>query len=468
MRVDESRDAEAPLGRDDSGWRGLVAQRAPDGGGGGDCRGFVLCGRAYHRYLQQRLRARNIDYTALCRRLRRLQPPSGRYESLKKQLDPDALLRAARQQAGLDDFGGEAFIEPHRRLLDCAARDVDFSDEGLQHFRYHVVRCLVNRLRIREDFRRHPEILDEDVSDPIVVIGLPRSGTTKMQRILSSLPDTDIQKPYLWQMMNPAPFPDAPPGRPDPRIAVAGRGGLSTDGRPEFEAAHLIAAEEPEEDGLMCDSTFDDWVWSSIFAPSLDYYEWVIQRPHLDNYRHLRTMYQYLQWQNGGRRNRRWVTKNVQHIAYLGELLQCFPNATLIHCHRTPRDSIPSLAKLTLEIWSAVVKEVNPVFAGQAMFGWWQAATERYLAARDALHLDDRIIDIPYERIRRDAVRVAQEIYAGAGRPLTPAQLHCVMRWERDNEQYKHGRNMYSLEQFGLSEAQIDRGFADYIRRFIG
>jgi hypothetical protein len=388
---------------------------------------------------------RSINYAGLARELREFSQPTNRYEELSKALNADELMSIAQKKAGLSDFGSDSFIEPYKKLLDCAAQDVDFSAEGLEDFKYHIVRCLVNKLRIHDDFLRHPEILEEDVSDPIVVIGLPRTGTTKMQRILSALPATQIQKTYLWQMLNPAPFPNAQPGRADPRIAAAAMGRFTSDGRPEYEAAHIVTAQEPEEDGLVCDSTFDDWVWSSVFAPSLHYYEWVMQRPHRENYRHLQRMYKYLQWQNGGRRSttghsRRWVTKNVQHIAHMGELLEFFPNATLIHCHRTPQLSIPSLAKLTMEMWRPIVKQVDPVFTGQAMFKWWHAATERYLIARDKLQLDERIIDIPYERIRNDAINVVQEIYSGIGSPLSPEQLRYIVEWENNNEQHKHGQ----------------------------
>ncbi|MEX6724703.1 sulfotransferase family protein [Parapedomonas caeni] len=407
------------------------------------------------------------DYNTLNVDVARFWPTPDRHEELAQALDPDLLLQQARDQTGLRDFGDDHFLEPYRMLLDSVARDVDFSDQGLRTFRYNVLRCLVNRLRITRDFRQHPEILDEDVDDPIVVIGLPRSGTTKVHRMLAALPRDVIQTPLLWQMMNPAPFPDARPDQPDPRIAAARLGGMTSDERPDYAAAHLVTAQEPEEDVLLCDSTFDDWVWSSVFAPSRRYYDWVIERPHLGNYQHLKRMFQYLQWQDGGRRGRPWITKNVQHIAYLDELLTCFPRATLVHCHRTPHDSIPSLARLTEILWSSIVREVDPVFTGQAIFRWWRTAMDRYMATRQRLHLDDRIIDVPYDRIRRDGLGLVEEIYRRAGRPLTPALLDYPRQWERDNEQHKNGHHAYSLARFGLDAAQIDQGFGDYIRRFI-
>ncbi|MFT5674356.1 MAG: hypothetical protein ACI808_000272 [Paraglaciecola sp.] len=390
-----------------------------------------------------------------------------RYSELKKKLDPYELIQTAQRQSGLNDFGSDNFLEPLNMLLDCAARDVDFSDSGLSSFIHNVNRCLINKLRIHRDFAHHPEILEEDVSDPIVVIGLPRTGTTKMQRILSSLPETEVQKTYLWKMMNPAPFHTMKPGGIDPRIAAAGMGGITSDDRPEYQAAHIATAMEPEEDGLMCDSTFDDWVWSSVLLPSTNYYDWVIKRPHFQNYEHLRTMYQYLQWQNGGKKDRPWVTKNVQHIAYLEELLAFFPNSTLVHCHRSPHSSIPSLVKLTMAMWSSIVKDVDPIFIGQTLLSWWQFAMENYLSTRDRLTLNDRILDIPYERVRNDAVNVATEVYLNNGRELSLANLKYVNDWDLSNEQHMHGKHGYSLQQFGLSEDMINKAFEGYIDRFI-
>lgn len=390
-----------------------------------------------------------------------------RYSVLKTALDPDQLIAIARSQSGLSDFGDDGFIKPYRMLLDCAARDVDFSEQGLQVFRQHIIRCLINKLRIHRDFTQHPEILEEDISDPVVIIGMPRTGTTKMQRILSSLPESDVQKTYLWQMLFPAPFSRIQPGETDPRITATAHSGMTSDERPELKAAHNLTSEEPEEDGIMCDSTFDDWVWSSVFAPSVSYYDWVIKRSHFNNYRHLHRMYQYLQWQNGGRRNRIWITKNVQHIAYLEELLTYFPQATLVHCHRSPLMSVPSLAKLSMELWSAVTREIDPVFTGQTVFQWWRNAMQRYLETRDRLQLDDRIIDVAYEEIRHDGVGIARRIFERMGKTLTTEQIQCMRRWEQNNEQYKNGRHTYCLEDFGLNRNLIERGFADYMQRFI-
>lgn len=335
---------------------------------------------------------------------------NGRAAPVRAELEPAKLIEEARRIAGLADFGDEDFLVPLNKLLQCVTADVAFSEHGLSSFRANIVRCLANRLRTQRDFSAHPEIAEEDVSDPIIIIGLPRTGTTKMQRMLSSLPDSDIQRTPLWQMLYPAPFSDIDPDQPDPRIAAVPAGGLHTDDRPDLAAVHHMTALEPEEDVLMFDATFDDWLWPSIYAPSLSYYEWVMQRPRIENYRYLKRMYQYLQWQNGGKKGRRWISKNVEHIASLDELLAYFPNATIVHCHRDPRTTIPSLSKLTETIWEPLVRDLDRRFVGSCMLEWWGRAIDLYLEARERLSLDARIMDLQYSRIKSDAVGAAAEI----------------------------------------------------------
>ena len=150
----------------------------------------------------------------------------------KSRLDADALMMAASVSAKLEDFGDMGFVEPLREYLAAADRYFPFTETGANGFADGIVNQLVNRLRMTEDLKRHPEILDEDVSDPIVITGMPRTGTTKLQRVLSADP---ANQPLLyWKVINFARFPDAAPGAPDPRIAIA------------KAACEQIATENPE------------------------------------------------------------------------------------------------------------------------------------------------------------------------------------------------------------------------------
>src|SRR5512141_2146549 len=92
------------------------------------------------------------------------------------KLDPDLLMKLASEKAGLTDYGDLTFVKSLRKLQQCCSVDSNFTAKGLNDFHNELVRLLVNRLRFEEELKQHPEILDEDVDDPIIIIGLPRSG----------------------------------------------------------------------------------------------------------------------------------------------------------------------------------------------------------------------------------------------------------------------------------------------------
>ena len=391
-----------------------------------------------------------------------------RYQELRQVLVPERLVQMAKEQTGLSDVGDESFFEPMKKLFDCAAREVDFHAQGLEVFNTSVVRFLVNRLRMQNDLKLHPEILDEDVSDPIIIIGLGRSGTTKLHKMLS-VPD-DVQKTLFWRQCNPAPFTDAVPGQPDPRIAAANFSELITEDKPGLNAAHHMSHMEVEEDWMLYPMTFDDWGWT-VSIPTFSYFDWVMQRSSLVPYRYVKTVLQYLQWQDGGRvgngGGRPWVLKSIGHFANLDSVLDCYPNATFVHPHRDPRDTIPSWAKFQVNLWAIESNPLDPHLAGKEVVRMMTTATNRYLEARDRLGLNDRILDVSYDQVRTDPMSIMKAVYRRAGRAMSADAESKMAAWHDSNEQGRFGKHEYSLEEFGLSKTMIENAFAEYIERFI-
>ena len=395
------------------------------------------------------------------------------YKVRREALAPDALMAEAAAATGLSDFGGTAFVAPLSRFMERAAREIEFRPGRINAFRAEILRHLINRLRFADDLRRHPEILDEDVTDPIVITGLPRTGTTKLQRMLSAAPN--VQKLYLWRMLNPAPFPGAAKGRRDPRMTSAlggeGVGSETTQEHRQLRAAHELALTQVDEEVFLFDFTLDQSICgaSAAYLPLFFHLDWLDgareRQADREGYLYLRTLLQYLQWQDGGKRNRPWIMKLVSHMAHFDALLEYFPKATIAQTHRDPCLTVPSISKLMFELWS-INAVVNKEPVGNGFLQWSAAAMNRCIEARDRMQLDARILDIPYATIRDDIMPSIREIYRRNGRELTVEAEQAMREWERDNEQGKHGQHSYSLAEFGLDETQVAKAFAEYTRRF--
>jgi hypothetical protein len=367
-------------------------------------------------------------------------------------------LAGAEREAGLSDFGDRAFEEPLAQLIESCLRELRFSELGLQNFKATIQRFLVNRLRLQRDLVQHPEILDEDVSDPIIVLGMPRTGTTKLQRLLSA--DPRNHKLALWKLLNPAPFPgdDHPPNAA--RLAFARIVEEATRANPDFTMSHETAADEADEDSFLLLFSLEYSMLHNIF-PADSYLAWVRNRSPLAAHRYERTLLQYLQWQEGGRKPGRWILKNPGHVGHLEALHAVFPRATYVHSHRDMAEVLASYCHLIESIYKPLYVDVDPREVGRQALLYWAPALERH--ARDRAELGDRvaILDVPYRGITDDPYPIVSEIYSRAGITLTPEAEAAMRAWSDRNHQHKHGKAAYRLERYGLTVDDIRRAVRD-------
>ena len=374
--------------------------------------------------------------------------------------DLDSVLAAAREEAGLEDFGNTGFTEALAKVLDCARRDLRFSDTGFMAFQGNIRRWLVNRLRYVDGVKANPAVLEEDVSDPIVVLGMPRCGTTKMQRLLSAAPGT-IALP-LWMTQNPAPFPDEEPGNPAGRIAFARAiQDAQRANNPDFLASHERTAEQAEEDSDLLLFAID-YLMTFIIHPSDELLDWLRERPRLPAYELQQRLLQYLQWQQGGRQGRRWILKNPGHIGQLDALSTVYPKATMLHLHRDLRTVLPSYCQLIRSIYLDLFDDYDPRRIGRQTLAYWGPEFRRHRAQREALRDRLNIVDAPYRAVLEDAVGVARAVFERAGMPMTGQTEQALEQWQAENAQHKHGKPTYSMEEFGLDDEAILAAFGTF------
>lgn len=233
---------------------------------------------------------------------------------------------------------------------------------------------------------------------------------------------------------------------------------------PGWMARHPMEALEPDEELHIMDGSFE-CVISWLFSRTPSYYAYIRQCDPRPMYRHLHAMLQYLQWQDGRARNRPWIMKSPVHIGALPTLIETFPDAVLVHCHRDLQKVIPSFASLIEEGRKIGSDQVDPIEVGRDMFEYWAQALDRYLVERDKLSRD-RILDFKYEEIRDDVVDVIRRIYAAAGRRVTPEAIAAFKAYEARRPEHHFGKYDYAAERYGYVPEEIDQRFAAYRKRF--
>lgn len=375
---------------------------------------------------------------------------------------PD-LMAAAAALAGLDDFGDLHFMKGLSVLIDGFGNEARLSAIGEQLAYGGVLNMLVNKLRYVRDTKAHPEILDEPIARPIIILGLPRTGTTKLQRILSA--DPQAQGMLYWKMMNPAPLPDEQPGHPQGRIEAA-QAAVAMLGEqfPGFIARHPTEALQPDEEVLLMQGSFEHEVtW--LFARSPSFYDYALSCDPRPKYRYLRSQMQYLQWQDGGARGRHWVLKSPCHTGFVDTLLETFPDAVLVHCHRDVNGLLPSIAGLVEEMRRIHSDHVDRKVLGEEMLDYFGRSMDRYLERTRTLD-PQRILHVRYDEVLDDALGMVQRIYGRAGLVLSEQTAALIRDWEVQRPPHYLGAYTYSAAEYGYGPDTIDRRFAEYNRRY--
>lgn len=380
-------------------------------------------------------------------------------------LSEGAIIDEAVKRSGLNDFGDESFREPLQHLLRSLREDAALSATGVTVQFERNVGLLLNRLRAEDYFKRHPEILEEVITAPVVIIGLPRTGTTMTHRMIASEPR--IFAPLWYEVRNPAPFPgdfrqqDARVD--DARAQIAAMVASS----PDLMKAHPMDPVGPDEEILLLEHSFLSAVPESA-ANVKSYGAWFKAQDCTPAYVYMKKLLQFLQWQKKqkGQSAERWLLKAPTHLGYLDILLKVFPDAQIVHNHRDPIETVPSMASLCFACWQIVQEQPDAIEAGQQWHRILARWTSQCLAVRDTLD-EDRVIDVWFSDMLQDPLAQVQRIYEFIGMELTADATSHMQDWREENSRDKRAAHDYTLAQFGLDEAMIARDFAAYRERFI-
>jgi len=371
-------------------------------------------------------------------------------------LEPDALMAAAVEQAGVDAFGDMGFYERLEVVCEALSKDITLSASGRAAAFVQLSELLRNRLLVNDVLRRHPEIDDLEVRAPIIICGLPRTGTTHLHNLISA--DPAMRSLPYWESVQPV----LPDGAPDERVAATQAAlDVVNSALPYFKRMHEMTPEEKHEEINLLAMDVSSMFFETM-APMptwRDYYRGTDQTP---TYQYLKRVLKVLQFLRGGDR---WVLKSPQHLEQFGPLSTVFPDATFVVTHRDPVSVTASLTTMMSYLARLNLETVDPKFVG----GYWADRLETMLRAcvrdRDLLPAE-RSIDVRFNEFMADDVGMVERIYAIAEQPFTGDVGAALDAFMQTHPRGRHGGVVYDLAEFGLDRAERRRALQFYVDRF--
>ena len=384
-----------------------------------------------------------------------------------QEFSPDGVVADAMQVDGLTDFGDDSYREPLERLLWSLANEAELNAVGRTVLRQRMVDILATRLRVQQWLQRYPEIRDEQIEAPLVIVGLPRTGTTMLHRTIAA--DHRMYAPLWYEVRYPSPALDWDfTAAGDARIAD-GKAEMQAmlEGNPELIAIHPMDAMGPDEDIMLLEQSFYSFN-TQAFAniPSFD--AWIEAQDHMPGYEYFKLLLQFLQWQKkrSGQQGQRWTLKAPHHLHYMDLVFKVFPDARVVQSHRDPVETIPSLASLIAGVWVIYSDVADPTEVGRQWARKFARGMEHTMAVREQIG-EDAFLDLWFrDTVSQPLVEIGK-VYDFLGMDLTPEASAEMAQWQDFNRRELRPPHDYTLDQFGLSEAGLREQFSRYRQRFI-
>jgi hypothetical protein len=376
----------------------------------------------------------------------------------------DDVFKLASQRTGLTEIDSDSWRDGLQLILDDLNNSPAFTPYGRERILNDSTDALGRRMQVHYYIQQHPEVLDAPVERPLIVLGMPRTGTT----VISYLLDQDPGRRSLlhWQCVDPIPPAPTEMLRTDPRcLAILQEQSKILDMVTKAKVAlpHWEDADGPTEDMFIHNQDFKGLSWDS-FLSTTRYSEWLFDEADMTStYEYQKRYLQVLQSTAPGA----WSLKMPSHSVHIEALLKVFPDARLVWAHRDPYKATGSLANLWKLPKGMTHKPEAVDLEAMGRNAMWQMRyhVDRPLRARDRIG-DDRFFHMYYHEMMRDPMDVMRRIYEWAGDPLT-AEAEARMRsWLAGHPQDHYGLNAYSLEQYGLTVEQLEPVFAEYLDTF--
>lgn len=370
----------------------------------------------------------------------------------------DELHETASSTTGLDDFGEDDYLDGLAVLLDGYETEAALTPKGAEWARSLVLTVLESRLYTRQAWQQYPEYVDVDVTRPIFVTGLPRTGTTALHRLLCVDPTHQGLEHWLTETPQPRPPRETWQDNPGYRRMQAWIDARNA-GDPDFKGMHFMSPDMVEEcwrverqsmrsvafPNTAHLPTYTRWLWHQDMKPVYELHRRVLQLIGL------------------GSPGSRWVLKHPGHLFSLDALLHAYPDALVIQTHRDPRTIMGSVSSLNQQASSGNSTVFSGAVIGDDLLALWSHGAEAFAAARER-HDTAQFVDVYYDDFVADAAGVVESIYDRFGLPLADTTRAAVAASHEESKlSERRPVHRYRLADFGLSAGEVADRFAGYL-----
>ncbi len=372
----------------------------------------------------------------------------------------EAFARQAERLTRLDDWGDDAAVARFRRAARAVSENRHISPWGRISLRIYLQSKFVNHL-LRVDFvKRHPEVREVPIEEPLIIFGWYRTGTTLLHNLLSA--DATHRAPRAYELCFPSPF--VSDARRDEKLRRAATAFVLEANRfvvPEQSSAHRVEVDFPEE----CFFLFENsGVSTTLFNTyhARDYAYELLREDMVPVYEDHKLQLQILSL---ARPRRRWVLKCPYHLFHLDALARVYPDALLVQTHRHASKALVSNCSLSAITTSKFVDHLDLHSHGRFWSDLYRVGIDRGLRGR-ANFAPSRLADVRTDDLARDPESTVASLYRDLGLPFTDEtreRLRLEIGRQRKDDR---GAHVYHASDFGLDDATIGERFADYHARF--
>jgi hypothetical protein len=223
---------------------------------------------------------------------------------------------------------------------------------------------------------------------------------------------------------------------------------------------HWDEADGPTECLFVQNQDFKAYLWES-FMPTPEYAEWLLATDMTSAYAYQRKVLQMLQSRASGT----WSLKMPSHAVHIEALLATYPDVRIVWAHRDPFQATASFLRLNYLSRSVMGAELDQDSIVANVLSQLHAHVTRPLQTRRRIG-DDRFFDLHYADLMRDPIAAMHALYDWAADDLTTDTETSMIGWLEQHPQDRHGSAPYSLDGSGVTRADLEPLFDEYLSAF--